>query len=220
MSGTPETPLDRGPGRRRDARFAKASAVGTEHARATWALAARERLVEAAQDYHSVVTDHELADFVQDRSLIATDQHPRYWIGDVLTRVGRDCVARREPILSALCVTTEGTIGKGYTVAVEEGRREPVADPDDHAAQERLECYRYFGAPLPEGGGVPALPPQLLASRSVRRPSPRSTGSAASAASTARPSRAAKPAAPEKELAFCPVHFTQLPATGVCDLCE
>lgn len=166
MSGSPDTPRSHRPERRRDARFAKASAVGAEHARATWALAARERLLETAREYHAVVTDQELADFVQDRSWIATDQHPRYWIGDVLTRVGLECNARREPILSALCVTAEGNVGKGYTVAVEEGRRESVGDVDEHAAEERLECYRYFGARLPENGGEPALPPQLVATRS------------------------------------------------------
>lgn len=212
MSGTPDTAGRHGPERRRDARFAKASAVGTEHARATWALAARERLLEAAREYHGVVTDQELADFVQDRSLIATDQHPRYWIGDVLTRVGLDCNARREPILSALCVTTEGTVGKGYTVAVEEGRREPVGDLDDHAAEERLECYRYFGAPLPEGGGVPALPPQLVAKQGARRAPRRTSPRPAAAPSKVVP--------PEREPAICPTHFIQLPATGVCDLCE
>ena len=26
-------------------------------------------------------------------------------------------------------------------------------DADDHAARERLECYRHFGAELPAGGG-------------------------------------------------------------------
>jgi hypothetical protein len=49
-----------------------ASAVGSEHARSTWALAARGRLIEAAKVCHSVVTYKELAELVQEHSLIYT----------------------------------------------------------------------------------------------------------------------------------------------------
>jgi hypothetical protein len=197
-------------------RYTNAAVVGTEHARATWALAAREKLVEAARSYHSVISYQELADFVQQRTLVRTDQAMRYWIGDVLTRVGLDCAQRGEPLLPALCVNAAGSVGAGYVAAVERTRGEAPAEPDDHAAHERLACHRHFGAELPEGGGVPALAPELEAKRSRAR-APRSTSSGRTA--SARPSRAAAKA-PEKPLEICPVHFTQLPATGVCDLCE
>ena len=42
----------------------------------------------------------------------------RNWIGDVLTLVGTDCHERGEPLLSALCVQKDGTIGDGYGVAL------------------------------------------------------------------------------------------------------
>ncbi|HEX5770461.1 MAG TPA: hypothetical protein VFY11_05810 [Nocardioidaceae bacterium] len=197
------------------ARYTNASTVGAQHARDTWALAARERLIETAKVYHSVVTHQELADFVQERSLIRTDQRMQYWIGDVLGRVTRDCTRKGEPTLSALCVNAQGSVGEGYAKAIATHRGETVGDADEHAALERLECHRHFGADLPPGGGVPALTPQLQAKRSKVR---------TSTAKSAKPSKAAKaaptPAQPAKPAAFCPVHFTQLPATGVCDLCE
>lgn len=207
-------------------RYTNATTVGQEHARATWALAARERLVETARVYHAAITQEELADFVQRRSLIRTSQRHQLWVGDVLARVAAECAGRREPLLSALCVDGRGHLGPGYAVAVELHRGETVTDPDQHAAAERLECYRHFGAVLPEGGGVPALPPQLTAPKPAR---PRtSTPKAAKPPAEPKPLRAAKPqskeatvaAASAKPLTTCPVHFTVLPASGVCDLCD
>lgn len=203
--------MSSGSERLRDARFTKASAVGIEHARATWALAARERLMEIAREYHGVITEQELADFVQDRSLISTDQQIRYWIGDVLARVARDCQCRGEPNLSSLCVTAEGAVGKGYAGVVEEVQGRPIGDPNELAAQERLECHRHFGARLPPGGGVPAMAPQY-----VEKPAARRTVRAVSSPTATRTPRSA----PEKPLEICPVHFTQLPATGICDDCD
>ena len=41
-----------------------------------------------------------------------------YWIGDVLNRVSRDAFGRGEPLLSALCVKADGTVGERYAAAV------------------------------------------------------------------------------------------------------
>src|SRR3712207_6723569 len=90
--------------------YTNAATVGHEHARATWALAARERLLEAAMRYHAVVSQSELGDFVQRRSLIRTGQAAQHWIGDVLHRVSSECSSRREPLLSALCVDNHGRV--------------------------------------------------------------------------------------------------------------
>ena len=229
-------------------RWVNASVIGPEAARATWALAARERLLEVATEYHATISYKELADFVQERSLVRTQQLHMHWIGDVLTRVSLACIENGEPLLSSLCVDSRGRVGAGYTVVVEDHRREALAHPDEHAAKERLACYRFFGAELPEGGGVPAMPVVAQPTRSrapsssgtSRRrttagatgsasatatagPATRSAGSATrsagsatrSAGSTSR-AAAAAPAA----LVTCPVHFTVLPANGVCDLCD
>lgn len=211
-------------------RYATAATVGQEHARATWALAARERLMETASTYHAVITVQELADHVQRRSLIRTSQQPRAWLGDVLARVAEECVRRAEPLLPALCVDARGRTGNGYAGALELHRGEHVADPEEHAAQERLECYRRFRATLPPGGGEPMRTDQQPPRRTTRAvgatrvagadraPAGRSTRPAASRPAAKK--APAKAAEVEKPLVTCPVHFTVLPANGVCDLCD
>jgi hypothetical protein len=176
----------------------EASDVGTEAARSAWAAVARETLLDAARRYHSVVTYKELAAEVQSRTGIRTRQLMHYWIGDVLERVSKKCAGRNEPLLSSLCVNAEGSVGPGYASAARGAYGRAPDDLDDHAAHERLACYRHFEAPgLPAGGGVAALTPRLAATRArTRRASP-----------------------VRREVATCPTCHMQLPATGVCDTC-
>ncbi len=198
-------------------RYANATTVGQEHARATWALAARERLVETAGNYHGTISYKELADFVQRRSLIKTTQLHMHWIGDVLGRVSEECARRGEPYLAALCVDARGHAGAGYVTAVERLRGPISGDPDEHAAHERLDCYRHFGARLPEGGGEPAYAPPPDSPATSR------AGSRSGAAARVRAPRAKaapKPVVEDKPLVVCPVHFTVLPASGGCDMCD
>jgi hypothetical protein len=183
--------------------YPTATAVGQEHARATWALAARERLIETARTYHAVLTYKELSEFVQRRSLIKTNQLQQHWIGDVLGRVATTCAENGEPLLSSLCVDAHGRVSARYITAVEQHRGELVGDPDEHAAKERLECHRFFGAQLPPDGGVPARTSQL------KSPRARTTTKAAP-----------KVVPVEKPPVLCPVHFQVVPASGVCDLCD
>jgi hypothetical protein len=196
--------------------YTNATTVGQEHARATWALAARERLVETARVYHATIAYQELADFVQRRSLIRTTQLHMHWIGDVLGRVSEECARRGEPFLAALSVDARGHVGGGYVTAVEQLRGPLAVDPDEHAAHERLECYRHFGATLPEGGGEPAYVPAPAKPVRTATATPRVRASRAKPAARS----ATRPAVEEKPLVVCPVHFTVLPASGVCDLCD
>jgi len=191
-------------------RFTKASVVGAQHARATWALAAREHLIVTAKRYHEVVTYADLGEWVQQRSLISTSAQTGTWIGDVLRRVAAECSGRNEPNLAALCVNAKGSVGDGYARLVAEAYGATVTDDDveEHAALARLECYRFFGADLPAGGGEPAMAPNFAA------PAPRRTTSAAP--TTAK----RKPVAEETPPALCPSCFTALPATGICDYCD
>jgi hypothetical protein len=193
-------------------RYANATTVGQEHARATWALAARERLIETAGVYHATIAAKELADFVQRRSLIKTTQLHTHWLGDVLGRVSEECARRGEPFLASLCVDARGRVGAGYVTSVEQLRGPITGDPEEHAAHERLDCYRRFGATLPEGGGEPAYAPVRTAAEAAapRTRSPRAT----------RAKAPAKPVVEEKPLVVCPVHFTVVPANGVCDMCD
>jgi hypothetical protein len=123
-------------------------------------------------------------------------------------------------VRSTMCVTAEGTVGNGYRAVIAAEKSQdtdeshdddaPAGDEgvdegsesfeqlDDHAARTRLDCYRYFGASLPPGGGEPTLTPQAKAARDWKRAQ-------------------AKLAEPPK---VCPIHYVTLPVTGVCDLCE
>jgi hypothetical protein len=176
-----------------------AEEVGAEPARAAWADAARELLIETAKRYQAVLTHKDLGLGVQERSGIRTKQLPHYWIGDVLRRVSEECASRGEPDLSSLCVNSAGSVGDGYRTLVAATTGEEPTDPDAHAARARLACYRQFGAVgLPGNGGAPALTPKLAATRTRAR----------KAAHEARP------------VPLCPTCHLALTAGGVCDNCD
>ena len=63
-----------------------AADVGVEESRAAWVAAARPVLIETARSYRAVVTHKELAEAVQERSGIHTEQRVHYWIDDILGR--------------------------------------------------------------------------------------------------------------------------------------
>lgn len=161
-----------------------------------WSEAAHPVLILVAKQYRATVTYKELAAQVQDATGVTTSQLFRYWIGKVLFSVGLACGRRAEPLLTALCVRADGTVGEGYAVAVRDRYGIEPADLEQHAAAERLACYRYFGASLPPDGGTPALTPQVAAKRQAPRRS--------------------KP--PER--GRCPTCQMRLPANGACHLCD
>ena len=207
-------------------RWTNATTVGTDHSHATWALAARERLEEAAGRYGTAVTVAELADFVQRRSLIRSSAATTSWLGDVLGRVATACADRGEPLLSSLCVDARGRVPAAYATSLRVLRGETPDDVDAQAAEERLACHRHFGAELPEDGGSPTvfLTQAAPRERAPREPrAPRATRAAGATAGTTTRTRTATPKAappPPKPLDVCPVHFTVLPPSGVCDYCE
>jgi hypothetical protein len=181
-------------------READKSAVSSSDALTAWVLQARPALERTARTYHATITYKDLAEEVQAKSGIRTRRLLQHWIGDVLGTVARDCHAAGEPLLSALCVRSDGSVGPGYAVAVVENfGGEPPDDLDMHAAKERLRCYRYFGAELPADGGRPALTKQVAAARSRAKRQPSLTESS-------RP--------------ICPTCFLMLPVTGQCDNCS
>jgi len=167
-----------------------------EESRAAWAEAARPILIDVAQHYNAVITYKDLAEEAQRVTGVRGSQQMHYWIGDVLGRVSRESFSRGEPLLSSLCVKADGTVGERYAVAVAETTDDLTADADDHAAAQRLACYRFFEASdLPNDGGQPTLTPQL----------------------TARRARAKKVRLAEVPIDVCPSCNQQLPATKVCD---
>lgn len=199
-----------------DVPWIEASTIGSEEAHATWALAARMRLEEVARDYHAVIRIADLGDWVQERSRVRTRQQTRHWIGDVLYRTMLDNIGRGEPFLCSLVVDQQGRVGANYAGLVEHLRGIRVVDADHHAADERLDCYRHFGAELPEGGGVPGPHPSAAAPRrtsSGTRSTRPTSGAAPRKSATGRVARS------DVVPKICPTCFMALPASGVCDDC-
>ncbi|MCW2867774.1 MAG: hypothetical protein JWR20_1962 [Marmoricola sp.] len=220
----------------------EASSMDYAESRAAWARAARPVLESAAGRYRALVTFTQLSKAIQSDTGITTSQPPAKWLGDVLSRVAAECESRGEPLLSSLCVTAQGSVGSAYAGSVEHARGEAPADPDEHAATERLECYRHWhAAGLPSDGGT-ALRTAHFAAAAKKAPAPRATR-ATRATSTATPkttrasstAAAAAPRGPRlagdarstrlpdpqaKPVPVCPRCFTQVPATGICDYCD
>jgi hypothetical protein len=170
-----------------------------KEAKAAWVPLARDALIRVAAVYHATVDYGELAEELQSRSGIRTRQLMHYWIGEVLGVVADTCFARGEPLLSALCVHQDGTIGEGYSSAVLATYGGDVPeDIETAAAEERLKCYRYFGAIIPADGGRPALTKQVVEKRSKQ----------------AKLERSRQPRL------VCQTCHRTLPATGQCDFCE
>ena len=196
-----------------------ASEVGSTAAREAWAEAARPVLVEAAGRYRALVTYKQLAAAVQESSGITTTQLMHQWIGDVLGRVTAECQSRGEPLLSALCVSVQGSVGQGYADAVEEARGTRPTDPDEHAAHERLECYRHWEATgLPRDGGTPLRTAHFTPVRKAAARKPASRAATPRKAPARKTTAAPKPE--PKPIQLCPHCFTQVPASGVCDYCD
>jgi hypothetical protein len=193
-----------------------AAEVGALTARTAWAEAARPVLLEAAGRYRATVTYKQLAEAVQESTGITTTQLTPRWIGDVLRRVTDECESRGEPLLSSLCVTVQGSVGQGYADAVEHARGTRPDDPDDHAATERLSCYRHWQATgLPSDGGTALRTAHFTHARQARTTKP--------TARVAKPRKASTPTKPvpePKPTRLCPRCFTQVPASGVCDYCD
>jgi hypothetical protein len=197
-----------------------ASDVGFAAARAAWAEAARPVLLEAAGRYRATTNYKRLAAAVQEATGITTTKPMHQWIGDVLGRVTDECQSRGEPLLSSLCVSIQGSVGQGYADAVEHARGIRPSDPDDHAASERLECYRHWQADgLPRDGGTPLRTAHFTPVRRATdsKPAPRTT--TPRKPSTRKTTPAAEAPAP-KPIPLCPRCFTQVPASGICDYCD
>jgi hypothetical protein len=166
-------------------------------ATAEWAGVAHGILVQTAKRYNDYVTYAELASRVLDASGIQYRAHQRNWIGKVLTVVAERNAAEGGPPLQALCVSSsDEKVGAGYAYVLKLMGQPKPKDLQQHAAESRLECYRFYGADLPAGGGEPT-PTRAVAAKHARTEPPE-----------------------EKPVILCPVHFSQLPLSGQCDLCD
>lgn len=174
-------------------RVSDGTAVPFKDATSAWAAAAFDVLVDVASNYHAFITYKDLAEKVQASTGIRSRSQMRNWIGGVLGQVVDRAAAEGLPSLTALCVKQDQSVGDGYRYVLEVAGLEIPEDLDQHAAEARLECYKYFGAVIPSDGGVPALPPAVIAQRRRAKPQP-------------------EPIAP-----LCPTCRVQLPCSGICD---
>lgn len=170
------------------------SAVAYSDAIQGWADAALPELLATARVYHAVITYKELGEAVQRRTGVRTRVLLMNWIGQVLEGVAVECQQRGELQLTALCVHQDGTVGAGYAGAVGRFGDGVPEDPEVHAAEVRLDCYRKYAHDLPADGGRAELTSQEAARR--------------------------RAAAPPKPIPLCPVHHMALPTTGICDECS
>lgn len=171
-----------------------------------WWPAARDVLVEIAGEYGAWITHSDLADRIQVSTGISTRQPVAEWIGRVLGKVADDAEQRGEPRLTSLCVTAERLIGDDYP-GVPAGT--DIRTRERVAADDRLECYRLFGATMPADGGTATV----LAAAPSR------------AAKSDRPSRSRAPAAPAApppavmRETTCPHCFMVVPVAATCRDC-
>lgn len=164
---------------------------------AAWTAAAVPVLERVARTYHATISYKDLGDEVQHATGIRTRVLLMNWIGQVLGGASRTSHRRGQPMLSALCVHSDGMVGEGYGQAILDNYGGPLpGDLDMHAAEERVRCYQSFGANLPPGG-MPALTAQVAARR----------------AWLARQSRADAPSS------LCPTCNLARTVSGVCDNC-
>ena len=177
-------------------RIADGSPVEWSDAIAAWAAAGGPVLEAVARNYGAYVTYQEMAEAVQHATGIHTGVPFRHWIGRVLGALASARHPTDEPLLTSLVVRADGTVGDGYAIPVAEREGTTPTDLDWHAAGERLNCYRYFGAQLPAGGGVPTLTRPVAARRARSRRS-----------------------APTQPRGLCPICSIELPSSGRCDTC-
>jgi hypothetical protein len=142
--------------------------VAFADARVEWAKVAYDVLRDTAGRYGDYVTYSTLSEKVQAQSGIATRLLTRNWVGKVLDTVAERCQQAGEPQLTALAVkTADETVGDGYGYVLELAGKPLPDDLQMHAAEARLECYEFYGATIPRGGGRATLTKKVARVREV-----------------------------------------------------
>lgn len=172
-----------------------------------WHPVAYDRLQEVAKTYNAYITYKDLGDHVMEVTGITYGATYR-WVGKLLGPIVHRCIKDGYPPLTSLVVHQDDhSVGEGYDenfralgipVPPKTDMATKLAILDEHAAVARFQCYRYFGAELPAGGGEPTLTPKIRA---------------------ARDAKIAKAKA-EQPRPVCPTHFIELPVSGVCEMCN
>lgn len=107
---------------------------------------ARDILINAAQA-GTTISYGSLAERIGADTGIEEGRPLNWWIGNVLGEVSRVNHERNEPFLSSLVVrASDGQVGEGYLIPVRDLLGENPEDGEEHAALQRVRCYRFFAA--------------------------------------------------------------------------
>ncbi|PBB07189.1 hypothetical protein CKW39_14700 [Kocuria sp. WRN011] len=169
----------------------------------TWAEATVPKLEDVASRCGDYISYGELAEYLFEQTNVRTDQRLDYWIRHVLGMVLDYCDTKRLPALPTLVVQKKtGMVGPGFSAWLPRIGLPATQEPkvlEWVAAQERLKCYRHFGADVP--------------------PEARPTPTREYAALLYRDERSASKWTPVPK-ATCPECGTVLPMSGQCDNCS
>ncbi|GAA1392950.1 hypothetical protein [Luteococcus peritonei] len=177
-----------------------------------WGKAAQEVLVETAGT-GSTIEYQAFARALQQRSGIHTKQPTSKWVGPLLGIVARQCQQQQVPLLTALVVRRDGTVGPAYDEILRFARIPAViGDREEHAAEQRRAAHARWQGRVPVAQTAPA-------------------DGTTPATGTARPRKAtvvgkvpvtkASRSKPEPlQGNICPRCFMQMSLTGVCDNCD
>jgi hypothetical protein len=175
--------------------------VGRAAAEAAWLPAGRELLGQIAARPMATISQSDFAAQVQHASGVTALGGTNKWLAHCLAALAEANAAEGVPCLTSLVVSADGKVGEAYDDALQAYGVAPAAsnrERESRAAQDRIGCYRWAGAPEPRGGWHAKVP--------VTRAAPTRE-------------RVAAPKTPERAIDYCPNCFTALPATGVCDFC-
>ncbi|MFY0408956.1 hypothetical protein [Solicola sp. PLA-1-18] len=175
-----------------------------------WVRAARDVLRETAGRYHAAIDEGELAKQVQARSGVRTRTPASMWLERILALLAHECHQRGEPLLTSLCTRTDGLALGVYAVTARPDGSPLVGDVEQHAAEQRLECYVRHGASLPSDGGVPDVHRGAGVKSSAR------AARSKAAATVATPRRIEE----ARTGTVCPRCFTEMSLTGSCGVCD
>lgn len=101
-------------------------------------------LVSVAQT-GTTITYGSLAERIAEDTGIEEHRPLNWWIGNVLGEISRLNHERNEPFLSSLVVrASDGQVGPGYLIPVQALLGEHPEDGEEHAALQRVRCYRFF----------------------------------------------------------------------------
>lgn len=193
------------------ARSTEGRALNRSEAIELWLPFAHDLLTRVAATPYGVITYKDFGDQVQAASGVHTEQLIQHWVGPFLNALITSAHEAGQPPLTALVVhKDDGMVGEGYNAVMRAEGLAPPQDPlarENHAAEGRVRCYRWAGAPEPAGGWTPRLAANFKARRAAGH---------TRTATVARP----RAAVAQAVVALCPRCFVEMPVSGRCDTCD